>query len=712
MNQANALEALKKYFGYDEFRPNQAEIIQNIYDGGDTLVLMPTGGGKSICYQIPAVTMPGTCVVVSPLISLMKDQVEALKVNGITCAFINSSQTKAEQQNIEDDLYYNRLQLVYVSPEKLVSQSFLPLLKRIKINLFAIDEAHCISSWGHDFRPEYTQLQFLKNQFPEVPIVALTATADKLTRQDIITQLGLENPEQFLASFDRPNLSLSVRPGQKRLQQIIDFIKERPGQPGIVYCLSRKNTEEVSSKLNALGLKADYYHAGMSSSNRSSVQEAFLNDTITIVCATVAFGMGIDKSNVRWVIHYNLPKNIEGFYQEIGRAGRDGAKADTLLFYSYRDVMVMRDILTQNESDLTEVKLAKLERMQQYAESLTCRRRILLSYFGEAFPEDCGNCDICSHPPTYVEGKVIAQKALSAIYRLKGKVGINTLVDVLRGSGKKEILNKGYQHIKTYGAGRDISTGAWKYYITQLINNGLIEIAYDEHNALKPTPVSKEILFDNKGIQLVQFQSAKAYQEKQAKAVKVKSRKQQLEEELFEVLRKLRRDIAQKKGLPPYIIFADATLNEMVDEKPVTAEAFRNISGVGEQKMKQYGKEFMAAIRSFIRDKGKEGVRITGSTYVETLQLVKEGLTIEEISEKRSLSPNTVASHIAHLYENEEDISINQFVTESTVKLIEHILPGQERPYKLKPIYEQLNEEVSYNEIRLALASLKRDGKI
>ncbi|MFT7606597.1 MAG: ATP-dependent DNA helicase RecQ, partial [Saprospiraceae bacterium] len=509
MTVASAKDALKKYFGYDHFRSMQEEIINTIYDQKDALVLMPTGGGKSICYQIPAVTMDGLCIVVSPLISLMKDQVEGLRVNGVSAAFLNSSLSSADQNAVENDVYNGNIKLLYVSPEKLVSQSFLPMLQQTTISLFAIDEAHCISSWGHDFRPEYKKLKFLKKQFPAIPIVALTATADKITRRDIVKQLGLESPKVFLDSFDRPNISLTVRPGQKRLEQIIAFIQKHPEQAGIIYCLSRKSTEEVASKLREKKIDATAYHAGLQSEVRSKVQEDFIKDEVQIVCATIAFGMGIDKSNVRWVIHYNLPKNLEGYYQEIGRSGRDGAKADALLFYSFRDVTVMRDIISGNQSENEEVQLSKLERMQQYADSLICRRKILLNYFGENLDKDCGNCDVCKNPPQHFNGTVIAQKALSAVARVGEKVGIRLLIDILRGSQKREILENGFDKIKTYGMGADISAYDWQHLIAQLINLGLLEIAYDQRNVLRLTPQSKEILFNEKKVQLVKMADIK-----------------------------------------------------------------------------------------------------------------------------------------------------------------------------------------------------------
>lgn len=419
MNINAAKEALKQYFGYDQFRPLQEEIIERVLDKKDALVLMPTGGGKSICYQIPAIIQEGICIVVSPLIALMKDQVEGLRANGVAAAFLNSSLSGSEQMAIESQAMKGQLKLLYVSPERLLSSNFLNMLSTLSISLIAIDEAHCISAWGHDFRPEYTQLKFLKERYPDVPLIALTATADKITRKDIASQLTLNNPEYFIASFDRPNLGLTVMPGRNRYALIVDFVKKRPNQSGIIYCLSRKSTEDMASKLKNDGFSAHCYHAGLPPKIRAKAQENFINDKTTIICATVAFGMGIDKSNVRWIIHYNMPKNIESYYQEIGRAGRDGLQGDTLLFYSYGDVIQLRKFL--DESGQKEVQLAKLKRMQQYAEAFVCRRKILLSYFGEDLAENCNNCDICQNPPRQFDGTVLAQKALSAITRLTKK---------------------------------------------------------------------------------------------------------------------------------------------------------------------------------------------------------------------------------------------------------------------------------------------------
>ena len=706
MDLSAAKSALKKYFGYDTFRPMQAEIIERIYEGKDALVLMPTGGGKSICYQIPAITLPGTTVVVSPLISLMKDQVEALRATGARAAFLNSSLSEVEQRQVEDDFFNGELDLLYVSPEKLVSQNFIPLLKRAAVNLFAIDEAHCISAWGHDFRPEYTQMRFLKGEFKDVPVIALTATADKLTRKDIISQLKLREPETFIASFDRPNLSLEVRPGQKRREQIIRFIQKRPGEPGIVYCLSRRSTEELAEKLQDAGIDAAYYHAGMNADERTKVQEDFTNDNTLVICATVAFGMGIDKSNIRWVIHYNLPKNIESYYQEIGRAGRDGAKADTLLFYSYQDVMVLQDILKKNESDMLGLKIAKLDRMRQYAEAVGCRRRILLSYFSEDVAEDCGNCDVCKNPPKAFDGTVIAQKALSAIYRLQQSVGMTTVIDVLRGSGKREIMERGYHNIKTYGAGSDIPFLEWQHYLLQLLNYGYIEIAHDQHGEVKLTPASRRVLFENEKVQLVRFATIKERQKAEKARAKESAKPQRVRDELFEKLRKLRIQLARERGVPPYIIFNDATLEEMAATRPMTDEEMKNISGVGERKLHLYGSYFIDAIIEFVGPASSHG---KASTYQVTFDLYQRGFSVEEIASKRQISISTIYSHLAILYEQGYEVALEEMVSPAEVDKVLKSLRYLQEPYKLKDIYDYLGEQVPYHRIRLALAYGKRE---
>ncbi len=702
MEMVKAHEALKQYFGFDSFRPLQAEIIQQVFNGKDCIVLMPTGGGKSICYQIPAILMPGTCIVVSPLISLMKDQVDGLLANGVRASYLNSTLSPIEQRMVEDELYQGAIDLLYVSPERLTSREFLPLLRRAKINLIAIDEAHCISAWGHDFRPEYTQLKFLKKELPTLPFMALTATADRLTRLDIAGQLDLHEPEMFIASFDRPNLSLEVKPGQDRMGQIAAFIKQRPGQPGIIYCLSRKSTEQVAEGLISRGINAGFYHAGMSDKDRSAAQEDFINDRVTVIAATVAFGMGIDKSNVRFVIHYNLPKNVESYYQEIGRAGRDGVKAETLLFYSYADVSMLQDLIRQEESDLTEVKLAKLERMYQYATGQTCRRKMLLSYFGEDQKDKCGNCDICRNPPQYFDGTELAQKALSAIARVQEKLGMNLVIDILRGSGRQEIFDKEYHKIKTYGAGRELSYVDWRQYFEQFLNQGLIEVAHEAFGQLRLTPAGKEVLFKGRKVELVQ---AQVLRDKKAKAPKLPTKGEQLRDGLFQDLKKLRLEIARANGLPPYVVFTDKTLEEMAEKKPLTDEDLRQVSGVGERKLQLYGNQFLELIRSFVLEKKGEGFSVAGATFLESFDLFRKGFTPEEIARQREITVSRVYDHLVHFMEKGENVELERLIRPNEIERIVSAarrLEGEEAG-KLKPVFDALGGEVPYHKIRLAL---------
>ncbi len=719
MNIDHAQTALKKYFGYDAFRPLQAEAITALYDKKDVLLLMPTGGGKSVCFQIPAITTDGPCIVVSPLISLMKDQVEALRANGVNAALLNSSIPYQEQRKVEDDLYHGRLDLLYTSPEKMANQEFFPLLKASKIGLFAIDEAHCISSWGHDFRPEYRQLRFLKNAFPDVPIIALTATADRLTRADIVEQLHLRSPEIFIASFDRPNLNLEVRPGRKRMEQMLDFLKQRPNQSGIVYCLSKKTTEMVAEKLQGEGYKADFYHAGMESQRRSKVQEDFINDRSPIICATVAFGMGIDKSNVRWVIHYNLPKNIESYYQEIGRAGRDGAKSDTLLFSSGGDLVTLREMIGGNDGEFREIHLAKLERMYQYATSLICRRKILLNYFNETTVGNCGNCDICKNPPKEIDGTIIAQKALSAIARTKEQVAGGVLVDILRGSKGYNLVRAGWDKIKTHGAGKDIRQQDWFFYVEQMVNQGLCEVAFEDHNKLRLTPSGKAVLFDGQQVQFVQADTVLKRREQEDAAIEAKDKSRKASErlrvrdDLFEHLRLVRLDIARQKSVPPYIIFADTSLEEMAAERPLSEADFAKISGVGQAKMQEYGKLFLGAIRDFLKEKGVLMNEVSEhSTYAETYRLYLEGLSIEEIAQRRSLSNGTVQQHFLYLYNEGENVDLLSLVGQSDYEKIVAVLPEFPPPLKLKEVFERLNQEVPYIKIHFAIAIQNRETQL
>lgn len=601
------LQTLKTYFGYDSFRPLQEDIIRHLMDRKDALVLMPTGGGKSICYQLPALLSEGTAVVVSPLISLMKDQVETLCANGIAAGALNSNNDETENASLRRACMEGKLKLLYISPEKLLAEANY-LLRDMHISLFAIDEAHCISQWGHDFRPEYTQMGILHQLFPQVPIIALTATADKITREDIIKQLHLNQPRIFISSFDRPNLSLTVKRGYQQKEKskaILDFIARHPGESGIIYCMSRSKTESVAQMLQKHGIRSAVYHAGLSPARRDEAQDDFINDRVQAVCATIAFGMGIDKSNVRWVIHYNLPKSIESFYQEIGRAGRDGMPSDTLLFYSLADLILLTKFAT--DSGQQSINLEKLQRMQQYAEADICRRRILLSYFGENTTCDCGNCDVCKNPPERFDGTIIVQKALSAIARSKQQIGTGILVDILRGNMSSEVTERGYHRLKTFGAGREVPARDWHDYLLQMLQLGYFEIAYNENNHLKITQSGTDVLFGRARALLVTIRREEAVQATRGHKRKATVPTKELplglpnteSGELFEALRTLRKRLADQEALPAYIVLSDKVLHLLSASRPTTIEEFGNISGIGEYKKKKYGKEFVELIRKY-----------------------------------------------------------------------------------------------------------------
>jgi ATP-dependent DNA helicase RecQ len=689
---------LKEFFGYDTFRPLQKEIINSIFEGNDNLVIMPTGGGKSICYQLPAILLEGITIVISPLIALMKDQVDGLTTNGIAAAYLNSSQTEIEQQKIYTKITQGEIKLLYTAPESL---SYLDaIFNSQKISLIAIDEAHCISAWGHDFRPAYTNLGYLKKRFPEVPLIALTATADKATREDIANQLNIPNAMQHIASFDRKNLKLEVRPANNRVKQIINFINDRPGESGIIYCLSRKATEQVAEKLKNANINATAYHAGIGHEFRAKIQEEFINDSCQVICATIAFGMGIDKSNVRWVIHYNLPKNIEGYYQEIGRAGRDGLPSDTLLFHSYGDVIQLQKFA--ESSGNVEVQLAKLDRMKEYADALSCRRKILLSYFGEFISEDCGNCDVCHNPPQFFDGTIMAQKALSAVARLKGQEPINIVIDVLRGSQNNTIYDKGYQNLKTYGIAKDIAWLDWKQYITQLINQGYLEIAFHENNKLKLTEFAKDVLFNGKKVSLANLVEAeKVVKEKKRKAAATITKNS-----LFERLRALRLEISREEDVPAYQIFSDATLREMEAERPMSEEEMIRINGVGRVKLLNYGNDFIREIIDFSSEKKKKRkVDTTQKTY-ELLQL---GLSVEEIAIERQLAASTIFSHIFKLYNAGKTIDLYQFIDSHDLESIRKAKEELENPEALKPYFEHFQEAIPYNIIKIGLMILDQE---
>jgi ATP-dependent DNA helicase RecQ len=760
--EVNAKEILKQYYGYSNFRPLQEEIIQSILNKKDTLVLMPTGGGKSVCFQVPALMEDGICIVISPLIALMKDQVLALKTNGIAAAALNSTLSAQQSAQVLRDCVDGKIKLLYLAPERLISElSFLK--SSVKISFIAIDEAHCISAWGHDFRPEYTQLHRLREFFPGMPIIALTATADKITRRDILVQLKMENPNVFIASFDRPNISLSVRKavsGKARVDEIVRFIRAHKEEAGIIYCLSRKSTEELSEKLKAQGVSAECYHAGLDNDTRNTVQDNFINDRTRIICATIAFGMGIDKSNVRFVIHYNLPKNMEGYYQEIGRCGRDGYKADALLFYNVGDLIMLTQF-AQNGKQV-ELNLAKLQRMQQFAEANNCRRKILLTYFGETSTENCGNCDSCKNPRPVFDGTRIAQMALSASTRCKEEVGVNMLIDVLRGSTKGELMEKNYHTLKTYGVGKEYSFKEWQQFMLQLINLGVFEIAFDEGYAFKITDFGKEILSGKQKIQLseVERETISEKRGKKKRFIEELEAAENIspEEKLFQELRKLRLSLSQIENVPPYVIFSDASLRAMCTSLPLTPHELLDIPGVGKRKMELYGDHFLKAIQEFTsiendsdddddddnddddfldeinrRDEEKrfyqremlkmeyeemkerlqqKKPKVKGETYLETLKLLQQNLSIAEIAKQRHRNPYTIYTHLAKLSEMGHEIELGKYVNETTVEKVKSAIKGDLFEIKEhKTIFDSLNGEVPYHEIQLAIAALKLKAK-
>ncbi|MEZ4799357.1 MAG: DNA helicase RecQ [Flavobacteriales bacterium] len=586
-----AKEVLKKYFGFDSFRPMQEDIVSTVLSKQDAFVLMPTGGGKSVCYQLPALILPGVTLVISPLISLMKDQVDSLRANGVKAEYLNSSLT-----NLESDLIVQRcrkgdIKLLYVSPEKALA-SLDYFIKQLDVSLIAIDEAHCVSSWGHDFRPEYKALIQLREAHPNATLMALTATADRLTQKDILEFIGLRNPKTYISSFDRPNLSLSVRFGLKskdRLRDILDVIDSHKNQSGIIYCLSKKNTEALAGELQHAGVNATYYHAGMTPERRSQVQEDFIRDNVQVVCATIAFGMGIDKSDVRFVMHYNLPKTIENYYQEIGRGGRDGEACFTRLYWSLGDIITLRSFAV--ESGAQQMNLEKLNRMQEFAESRICRRKVLLNYFGENLRDNCGNCDVCKNPPTHFDGTLHTQKALSAVKRAEligEKLTISNLINVLRGSKSQEIVERKLDTIKTYGVGKEISYADWNYFILQMIQLGALELLYEEGNVLRPTVFGEGILKGSYSIDLVNPIVESAQIGKRAF-----KKKDDAPETLFNTLRARRKILADLEDVPPYIIFNDVTLHEMVEKLPLTEGEMLEITGMSEHKFNKYGYDFL-----------------------------------------------------------------------------------------------------------------------
>jgi ATP-dependent DNA helicase RecQ len=706
-------DALKQYFGYDAFRPMQQEIIDHVLEGNDGLVLMPTGGGKSICYQIPAIVMPGITIVVSPLIALMRDQVESLSQNGVSARYLNSTLTQEEQQEIMQEAQQGDIDLLYAAPETLLRPFIMRFLRTLDISLIAIDEAHCISSWGHSFRPEYTKLSQLKSEFPTVPMLALTATADEITRRDILSQLHISEAKTFLSSFDRPNISLRVAPGRKKFEQILDFLSTRQEEHGIIYCLSRNSTEQIARKLRKAGFPADAYHAGLDPHERAKRQDDFLYGRTPIMCATIAFGMGIDKSNIRWVIHHNLPKSLEGFYQEIGRAGRDGLPSDTLLFYSLADVIALRKFA--EDSANKHVELAKLDRMQQYADALICRRKILLSYFSEPLTAACNNCDVCHNPPKETDATDIVLKALSAVLRTKQSVGVHLLIDVLRGSKQEQIRARGLDRIKTYGAGKDISTDDWQHYVLQMLHLGYISIAYDAGHVVRITPLGLDAIKEQPTITLVSPRTAGEHQEarkkQEAKQTKetasIWKQNKHFDGQLFGKLRDKRSLLAKTQDVPAYLICSDATLEDMVYRLPRTIEEMKQISGIGVKKLKTLAPIMLEIINDHLASKSTQAQQALGGTTEVTYNLYRSGYTVQEIATKRSLKTNTIYQHLESLLLDGYDINLQDFLSKKQEKALMAAIDS--RGPKLKPIYEHMKEEIPYEKIRLVVAKWRSD---
>jgi len=591
-------DTLRQVFGLHEFRPHQREIIEDLIDGRDVFVLMPTGGGKSLCYQLPALHRPGVAIVVSPLISLMKDQVDGLAATGVRAGYYNSSLDAASARRVLARLHAGELDLLYVAPERLMSEEFLARLAGLTVALIAVDEAHCVSQWGHDFRPEYAALGSLREHFPGVPMIALTATADPQTRQDIVRVLQLQDAVQRVTSFDRPNIRYTVLEKHRPQEQLLHFLARQGAEAGIVYALSRKRVEQIAGHLAGHGFRAAAYHAGLGAAVRDEVQERFLRDDLQIVVATVAFGMGIDKPNVRFVVHYDVPRHIEGYYQETGRAGRDGLPAEALLLFGAQDVVVARQMLedTANEEQ-RRIESHKLQAMVAFAESLTCRRQVLLGYFGEALPEPCGNCDICLDPPQRMDATEAARKALSCVYRVGSRFGMRHVVDVLRGADTERIRKLGHQRLSTYGIGQEFSDAQWMSIIRQLIHRGLLLQDIADYSVLKLTEAARPLLRGESTLELALPRTREKPRARAAKAPRSPIALEAGDQPLFEALRALRRRLADAQGVPPYVVFSDVTLVEMSRLKPASTQELLDITGVGQVKLERYGEAFLAAIR-------------------------------------------------------------------------------------------------------------------
>ncbi|MGC2236007.1 MAG: DNA helicase RecQ [Pyrinomonadaceae bacterium] len=720
MNITRAREILKHQFGYDSFRMNQQAAIEAVLEKKDAVVLMPTGGGKSLCYQIPALMFEGLTVVISPLIALMKDQVDGLKNNGVEAAFLNSTQTSREQTEVFQAIRTGRLKLLYVAPERLLQSGdqFIDFLKSVNVSLFAIDEAHCISSWGHDFRPEYMQLSKLKTHFPQIPLIALTATADKLVRQDIIERLNVRRAELFVSSFNRPNIFYTVEPKRNSYQRLLEYLETRRDESGIVYCLSRNSADSLAADLRDEGFQALPYHAGLDKETRDKNQELFLKDEVKIIVATIAFGMGIDKSNVRFVVHLDLPKNIESYYQETGRAGRDGLQSEALLFFSWGDVNKLKGFAeVEGNRSQTEIMLKKLNVMGQFGDLKTCRRKFLLNYFSEDLAEDCGNCDNCNTEFERFDGTIIAQKALSAVYRTGQRFGITYIIDFLRGSQAKTIRDE-HKNLKTYGVGSDISKNNWFDYFKDLISQGYLAQTEGQYPVIVLTPKSEAVLFEGEKVELIKVTIKEDKKPKQSSS----EIPAEYFRDLFDDLKNVRTAFARSENVPPYIVFSDAALVEMAAYLPQNEDEMRKISGVGDLKWQKYGADFLNEVRNYCKRnnlasridlKSPKKERKTrakrdsdgNTTFAVTLDMFKSGLSIEEIAEARDMAKSTIETHLVK-YISSGEISLEDLVQSSKIEPIRNAIVRLNAGFAVAPVKEFLGENYSYGEIRAVMATM------